>query len=182
MKELMKAYENYRFNGGNITSFNEFLTQLAHNAYLLDEQNVAIEAYSDDIRTEGYYDALCEAIEVTLKTKDPKERKISKETIERYKIYKKKQKAKGEEVLGLEEWVEKQRTAAELKKDAAKAGIKILGAVGSTIALSKVIKNKKLTVERKNGNKYTYETGSTKTATFGSGKTKTKNKVKKIKK
>jgi len=154
LKSLMEAYENYRFNGGEIKSFNEFLDNLKHTAYLLDEEEVMIDANKDYIKTEGYYDAMCEALEVTLKTKDPKERKISKETIERYKQYKKKQKAAGKEVLGLEEWVQKQKNIAELKKDAIKAGIKIVGAVGSTVALSKVIKNKKISIKKKNGTEY----------------------------
>ena len=137
MNKIKRAFIDYKMQGGKIESFNEWYDQLLFTARNKSLEEELLFLDSDYIISEGYYDALCEAVEITLKTKDKEKRQKTKETVSRYKKYKEKRQAKGKEVLDFDEWIEEQNRARALKHEAAKAGIKIVGMVGSTAALSK---------------------------------------------
>lgn len=150
MNKIEKAFIDYRLQGGLLEDFDTWYDQLLFTARNKSLEEELVYLNQDEILAEGYYDALCEAIEVTLKTKDKEKRDQTKEAISRYEKYKAKRKAKGQEVLDFREWIEEQDRARALKHEAAKAGIKIIGTVGSTAALSKCVKNRTVEIKTKN--------------------------------
>lgn len=91
----------------------------------------------DYIFMEGYYDALCEDIEIKISGNKNKVKK-TKEVIEKYNQYKEKRKKQGKEALDIDDWIEQQKKAKDLKHDMAKAGIKIVGAAGTVAAAGAV--------------------------------------------
>lgn len=97
------------------------------------------ELLNEDIcRMAGYYESLNESIEVKLRYKK-KDKKIEGEKLEarkkQYAKYVKKRKAANKEVLSFAEWLEKVEMAKDLKKEAAKAGIKIaIAGAGAAVA------------------------------------------------
>jgi len=152
MDKLMDAYEYYRENGGAIRSFNEWLDNVQHTAYCLDEENIVFENNDADLTyMDGYYNALCEDIEIRFKNNtDKKKIKRTKEAVDRYHAYKAKCKAKGKQPLSFEAWAEKQLEANDMKKEMKRAGIKIAGAAALPVAVAagKVAAKK---IKQKNG-------------------------------
>jgi len=174
MNNLVKGYISYRENGGSISSFSEWLNEVENTAYQLDEEDAVIELDEDIIALGGYYDALCEDIEIRIKSKEKAKIKNTKAAVAKYHKVKEKAKLQGKEPPSFEEWAAKQQEAAELKSEMKKIGVKMVGAVSVPVAAAagavaaKKITDKhgitgrkhKVRVKTNNGNKIEYETSN----------------------
>ena len=126
----------------------------------------------EDAFLEGYYDALCEDIEIRIKSKEKAKIKNTKAAVSKYHKIVEKAKLKGQDPPSFEEWAEKQQEASEMKSEMKKIGVKVVGAVATPVAAAagavaakKIAdkhgitgRNHRVKVRTRNGNSVTYET------------------------
>ena len=92
---------------------------------------------------EGYYDALCEELNVELRYKK-KNKTLNGKKLEtrkkQYENYKAKRKKEGKEVLSFNDWCDKIEFAKDVKKDLKKAGVKVAITAGTAVAGTAIAK------------------------------------------